>query len=151
MIEIYTDGGCRNNPGQGAWAYVIVKDGDILRKCSEYAANTTNNLMELTAIYKALRYISDETLMCNEEVIMRNEEVVLYSDSQYAVNAINVWYRQWLDNGKLNKKKHTNLIGYIMTLKSRLNLKIEWTKAHSTNPFNNLADRLVNEAMDNLK
>ena len=52
-IVIYTDGGCRGNPGVGGWGvWLRYKDHDKKLKGSEH--NTTNNKMELTAAIRAL-------------------------------------------------------------------------------------------------
>ena len=48
-IIIYTDGACSGNPGKGGWA-ALLKFGDIEKEISGGAKNTTNNIMELTAI-----------------------------------------------------------------------------------------------------
>ena len=54
MIEIYTDGSCLTNPGNGGWAAIINKDGEIT-KISGNEKNTTNNRMELIAPINALK------------------------------------------------------------------------------------------------
>ena len=56
MIEIYTDGSCLTNPGNGGWAAIINDDGKI-KKISGSEKDTTNNRMELTAPIMALKKI----------------------------------------------------------------------------------------------
>ena len=53
MIEVYTDGSCLGNPGAGGWAFLILKDDQLISK-SGSERNSTNNRMELTAAIKAL-------------------------------------------------------------------------------------------------
>ena len=45
MIEIYTDGSCLENPGNGGWAAIIILNGNK-KKISGSEKNTTNNRME---------------------------------------------------------------------------------------------------------
>ena len=49
MYEVYTDGSCLGNPGRGGWGAISVD----FKLCGS-RANTTNNVMEMTAIVKAL-------------------------------------------------------------------------------------------------
>lgn len=136
MIQIFTDGGCRNL-SIGAWSYIVVKDGVVLHTQTGASLQTTNNKMELTAIYQALCYIKMYDI----------KEAVIYSDSQYAVNAINVWYNNWLTANALDGKKNIELLAKIHELKNP-SIRFAWVKGHAKNKFNNLADQLVNEAMD---
>lgn len=138
MIEIYTDGGCRKNPGIGACVFVQAIDGVAMYSERRSYQYTTNNAMELSAIYHAL-------------VFARNisEETTIYSDSAYAVNCVNVWYRQWKQQNTLLAKKNIEVIEAIINL-MKPNFTLRWVKGHASNPFNNLADRLVNQAMDEI-
>jgi len=82
-IVIYTDGGCRGNPGIGGWGvWLCYKDHDKKLKGSEL--NTTNNKMELTASIRAL-----QTLKSNDIT------VDLYTDSKYVIQGINEWIDAW--------------------------------------------------------
>jgi len=53
VIEIYTDGACRGNPGPGGWA-ALLRMGEHEREISGAETLTTNNRMELTAVIRAL-------------------------------------------------------------------------------------------------
>ena len=78
-IVIYTDGGCRGNPGVGGWGvWLRYKDYDKKLKGSEH--NTTNNKMELTAAIKALEALKSSEI-----------SVDLYTDSKYVIQGINEW------------------------------------------------------------
>ena len=73
MYEIYTDGSCLGNPGRGGWGVV----SDDFKLCGKQG-DTTNNVMEMTAILKAL-----------EECLKRDiQEVCIFTDSQYVKNGI---------------------------------------------------------------
>ena len=92
MIEIYTDGSCLTNPGNGGWAAIINKDGKI-SKISGSEKNTTNNRMELIAPINALKDMED------------NSQIKLYTDSQYVKLGITEWINKWVINNWQTSKK----------------------------------------------
>ena len=85
-VTIHTDGGCRGNPGPGAWAAMIEVDGER-REISGFEAQTTNNRMELTAAIRAL------------EALERSSRVRVFTDSEYLRNGITDWMSQWTSRG----------------------------------------------------
>lgn len=100
-IEIYTDGACAGNPGNGGWATITYdKDSRIIYDayCSELIQNTTNNRMEIEAILMALKLADTK---------YANKKVTIYSDSAYCVNMFNSWITTWAGNGWMNSKKET--------------------------------------------
>ena len=141
-IVIYTDGGCRGNPGIGGWGvWLRYKDHDKKLKGSEL--NTTNNKMELTASIRAL-----QTLKSNDIT------VDLYTDSKYVIQGINEWIDAWKakDWKTANKKtvKNIDLWKQLDTLNQKFSVNWYWVKGHSDDPGNDIADRLANEAMDEI-
>ncbi len=139
-IIIYTDGGCRGNPGVGGWGvWLRYKDHDKKIKGAEQ--NTTNNKMELTASIKAL-----ETLKSNDI------SVDLYTDSKYVIQGIN----EWIDNWKVKNWKNSNnktvknieLWKRLDELNQKFSINWHWVKGHSDDPGNDMADSLANQAMD---
>jgi len=144
-VEIYTDGGCRNNPGIGAWAFVVIADGVEAARFSGVKECTTNNEMELTAMLEAERWLEANAGDCND--------ITIYSDSQYVVNTMLIWYDSYMRTNKWMKKKNIGLIQEIMTLYNNSNrsYKIIWIKGHANNKYNIQVDKLVNEAMDNIR
>jgi ribonuclease HI len=141
-IVIYTDGGCRGNPGIGGWGvWLRYKDHDKKLKGSEL--NTTNNKMELTASIRAL-----QTLKSNDIT------VDLYTDSKYVIQGINEWIDAWKakDWKTTNKKpvKNVDLWKQLDTLNQKFSVDWYWVKGHSDDPGNDMADRLANEAMDEI-
>jgi len=92
MIEIYTDGSCLTNPGNGGWAAIINKDGEIT-KISGSEKNTTNNRMELLAPINALKNIDADS------------QIEIYTDSQYVKLGITEWINKWLINNWQTSKK----------------------------------------------
>ena len=86
-IQIYTDGGCRGNPGIGGWG-VYLKFGEYEKKLKGSQPLTTNNQMELTAVIKALASIKDKSL-----------PIDLHTDSKYVMTGINEWIANWKQRG----------------------------------------------------
>ena len=141
-IVIYTDGGCRGNPGIGGWGvWLRYKDHDKRLKGSEL--NTTNNKMELTASIRALQSLKSNDIT-----------VDLYTDSKYVIQGINEWIDAWKakDWKTANKKKVKNidLWKQLDTLNQKFSVNWYWVKGHSDDPGNDMADRLANEAMDEI-
>ena len=100
MIEIYTDGSCLTNPGNGGWAAIINDDGKI-KKISGSEKDTTNNRMELLAPINALKKM-DASL-----------EINIYTDSQYVKLGITEWINKWIinniyDSGVFNYDRKQN-------------------------------------------
>lgn len=91
-ITIYTDGACSGNPGPGGWAAVLIYH-DIKKEISGGKKLTTNNEMEMTAVYEALKMLKKPC------------EVMLYSDSAYVVNTFDKgWIYNWAKNDWTKKK-----------------------------------------------
>ena len=144
-VTIYTDGACRGNGKEtsiGAYGIVLLYNG-IKKEIKESYINTTNNIMELTAVIKALNLLKEGC------------EVKIYCDSAYVVNAVNSdWLGSWQKNGWLNSKKESvknkdlwvELVKLLKTHKATF-IKV---KGHSDNEYNNRCDELANEAMDDL-
>ncbi|MBR2480818.1 MAG: ribonuclease HI, partial [Clostridia bacterium] len=92
-VEIYTDGACSGNPGIGGWGSILIYKG-VEKIISGGELSTTNNRMELTAIIKALEALKEPC------------EVLIYSDSQYAVDAVSKgWLTYWRSHGWRTKGK----------------------------------------------
>ena len=82
-VEIWTDGGCKPNPGPGGWAAILIYKGTI-KELTGGELETTNNRMELTAAAEAL------------EALTRPCKVVLHTDSEYLKNGITRWMTGWV-------------------------------------------------------
>jgi ribonuclease HI len=141
-IIIYTDGGCRGNPGIGGWG-VWLRYGNNDKKLNGNEKNTTNNRMELTAAIKAL-----------EAIKSKNIDIDLYTDSKYVMNGINEWIKGWKAKGwKTSAKKpvkNVDLWQQLDTLNATHTVHWHWVKGHSGNEGNEMADKLANQAMDNI-
>lgn len=142
----YTDGACSGNPGVGGWAYVMIyKDEGESNKLrviedSRGKAETTNNEMELTAVYMALV----------KAYKMGIQKVTVYCDSAYVVNAIKKdWIETWLRNGWKTKQdsevKNRNIWEKIARLRFEKGMLIhmEKVKGHNGNMLNEYVDDLA--------
>ena len=143
-IIIYTDGGCKGNPGVGAWAFVMYSGNQFITEQSAGLKYTTNNQMELTAVIVALK----TCLTTNPK------KIVLHTDSQYVKNGITTWVHNWKKNGwkTANKKpvKNKELWVELDALNSKLNVEYKWVKGHAGIELNERCDTLVNLEMDKL-
>lgn len=134
-VEIYTDGACSGNPGDGGWA-AILKYGSHEKEISGFEKDTTNNRMELKAAIEALKCLKES---CRVE---------LYSDSAYLINGFTKgWLDKWKANGWVNsEKEEVKNIDLWQELDSLNNIhEIHWikVKGHSDNVYNNRCDGLA--------
>lgn len=139
MVEIYTDGACSGNPGNGGWGAVLMYNGSQ-KEMSGAVENTTNNQMELLACIKAL------------EALKQPCKVDLYSDSAYVVNC---FLQGWLVNWKLNGWRGSNKkpVKNLELWQKLDNLcfvhEVIWhkVKGHADNVYNNRCDQLATSAI----
>ncbi len=141
-VTIYTDGACSGNPGPGGWAAVLIY-GEHKKEISGGCRETTNNIMELTAILEALKALKTEC------------EVELYSDSAYSVNAFNQgWIYNWIKKGwkTADKKevKNKEIWQEIYDLTKRHKVTFNKVKGHSDVELNNRCDELARAEIDKL-
>jgi ribonuclease HI len=136
---MYTDGACRGNPGPGGWG-VILSYQDSEKTLNGFAAETTNNRMELTAAIEGLR------------VLKRACEIDLKTDSKYVMQGINDWLVNWKSNGwKTAAKKpvkNADLWQLLDEQAKKHRIKWHWVKGHSGVRGNEIADQLANQAID---
>lgn len=125
----YTDGGCQNlsTYGEGASAYIILKNDKIIKNASKGFLNTTNNRMEMLAILSAVCSLPDES------------SVTIYSDSDYAIKVL---------SGQWKAKTNHELINKYRERSKHLQIKFQWVKGHNGNHYNEVVDNLCTEAMN---
>lgn len=142
VVEIYTDGACRGNPGPGGWGALLRHKG---REKSLYGGEkfTTNNRMELMAAIVALEFL---TKPC---------EVSLTTDSQYVKKGITEWLVNWKKRGwKTATKepvKNADLWQRLEAAAQPHNVAWHWVRGHTGHAENELADQLANRAIDEMK
>ena len=136
---MYTDGACRGNPGPGGWGVVLRFQGN-LKTLQGYAAETTNNRMELTAVIEGLK------------ALKRSCEVELFTDSKYVMQGLTEWLARWKSNGwKTAAKKPVKNIDLWQQLEAEVaqhEIDWNWVKGHAGIADNELADQLANAAID---
>jgi ribonuclease HI len=142
IINIYTDGACKGNPGPGGWGVLLRYDGHE-KTLYGAEAHTTNNRMELMAAIKAL------------ESLKRPCQVHLYSDSQYLRQGMMSWMASWKRNGwhtsKKEAVKNVDLWKRLDELTAVHQIHWHWVKGHSGHPENDLVDSLANRAIEELQ
>ena len=134
-VIIYTDGACSGNPGPGGWAAVLIAN-ENKKEISGGMKNTTNNIMELTAILEGLKALK---VQC---------EVEVYSDSAYSVNAFNQgWIYNWIKKGWKTSDgssvKNKEIWKEIYDLTKKHKVTFIKVKGHSDNELNNRCDELA--------
>jgi ribonuclease HI len=141
QVVIYTDGGCRPNPGKGAWAAILVY-GDHRRELVGSEMETTNNRMELLAAISAL------------EALKKPCQVSLHTDSEYVRNGITSWIHNWKRNGWKSKSgpvKNKELWQRLDAAIRRHKVEWVWVKGHADDELNNRCDELCTAAIDELE
>jgi ribonuclease HI len=142
VVEIWTDGGCKPNPGPGGWS-AILKFRDNVRELSGAAAETTNNRMELTAAAEAL------------ETLKRPCNIVLHTDSEYLKNGITRWHTGWVRKNWRTAAgdpvKNMDLWRRILDAAKPHKIDWRWVRGHSGNVMNDRADELATAAREALK
>ena len=141
-VTIYTDGACSGNPGPGGWGAILMCDG-AKKEISGADKQTTNNIMEITAVLEALRLLKYEC------------DVDIYSDSAYVVNAFNQgWLESWIKNNwrTANKEpvKNKELWEELYSLTQKHKVQFIKVKGHIDKEFNNRCDLLATSAIKNL-
>lgn len=139
-VTIYTDGACSGNPGPGGWGSILMI-GDNKKEISGGLPNTTNNIMELTAVIEALK------------LLKRPCKVQLYSDSAYVVNAfLQKWIYGWMkkDWKTANNEpvKNKELWQELYSLTKVHDVTFNKVKGHADNEFNNRCDELARMQRD---
>ncbi|TXR53577.1 ribonuclease HI [Reinekea thalattae] len=141
-VTIYTDGGCRGNPGLGGWGTVLIWAGRE-KKLYGAEADTTNNRMELTAAIEGLK------------ALKKPVSVELYTDSKYVQQGITKWIEGWKKNGwktaARKPVKNQDLWQQLDQMMSQHKVTWRWVKGHAGDKYNEVADQLANQAMDEFK
>lgn len=134
-VTIYTDGACSGNPGPGGWGAILML-GENRKEISGGSADTTNNIMELTAVIEALK------------ILKRPCKVKVYSDSAYVVNAfLQKWIYGWMKKGWKtaggDPVKNKELWQELYSLTKVHDVTFNKVKGHADNEFNNRCDEMA--------
>ena len=141
-VEIWTDGGCKPNPGPGGWAAILKFRGTV-RELSGGEAETTNNRMELTAAIEAL------------DALKRPCRVELHTDSQYVKNGITQWLSLWKARGwrtmTKGPVKNEDLWRRLDEARTRHQVDWRWVKGHAGHEHNERADGLARRGLEEIE
>ena len=134
-VIIYTDGACSGNPGPGGWGAILMYKS-AKKEISGGMKNTTNNIMEITAVIEALKCLKNEC------------KATVYSDSAYVVNCFKQgWIYNWMKNGwkTANKEpvKNKELWQELYDLTKKHKVEFIKVKGHADNEFNNRCDEMA--------
>jgi ribonuclease HI len=138
IVEIYTDGACKGNPGAGGWGATLARGGRM-KEIYGGEPNTTNNRMELTAVIRAL------------EALEPGSRVRLHTDSQYVQLGISGWITKWKKNGwrtaAKQPVKNAELWRRLDELAAQHEIEWLWVRGHDGNVGNEKADELANRGV----
>jgi ribonuclease HI len=134
-VLLFTDGACSGNPGPGGWGYILKHPASgSLREDSGGEPDTTNNRMELRAVIEGLAALSKPAL------------IDLTSDSQYVLNGLKDWMKDWKKRGwrtaSKQPVKNVDLWQLLDTLITRHEVRFHWIKGHAGHPENERCDEL---------
>jgi ribonuclease HI len=137
LVEIWTDGGCKPNPGPGGWAAILRTRGRE-RELSGAEVMSTNNRMELTAAAAAL------------EALKWPCRVILHTDSEYLKNGITRWHAGWVRRNWRNAAgdpvANYDLWQRVLAAAAPHEIEWRWVRGHAGNTMNERADRLAEKA-----
>jgi ribonuclease HI len=138
LVEIFTDGSCRFNPGPGGWA-AILRSGTHEKEIFGGERDTTNNRMELMAAIEALRALKQPS------------KVTLHTDSRYVMDGLTQWLPKWKKNGwktaDKNPVKNGDLWQALEKEVQRHEIDWRWVKGHSGHAENERVDLLARGAV----
>jgi len=140
VLDIFTDGACRGNPGPGAWA-AIIRDAHGVESClSGYCGETTNNRMEMMAAIEALSAVG------------QSSRVRLFTDSQYLQKGMQSWVAGWKRRGWKTSAgaavKNQDLWIRLDELSQMHEISWHWVRGHSGHPENERVDQMAQSLLD---
>jgi ribonuclease HI len=138
IIEIFSDGACSGNPGPGGWG-TLLRQGSTVKELSGFAADTTNNRMELIGAIEGLA------------ALKRPCQVHLTTDSQYVKKGITEWIHNWVKKGWKNSQKkdvaNRDLWEQLLELTRKHDVKWHWVRGHTGHAENERCDELARAAI----
>jgi ribonuclease HI len=142
MIELFTDGACKGNPGIGGWG-ALLRAGETEKRLYGGEAQTTNNRMELMAAIQGL------------EALKQPCRVRLTTDSKYVLQGMTEWMPNWKKRNWLTAAKkpvlNVDLWQRLDAAAAAHEIEWEWVKGHSGHPENEAADQLANRGIEELR
>ena len=151
-LALYSDGGCRGNPGPGAFAFVVqAHDGVIVAEGNEYDSMTTNNKMELSGPLKGLEELLQILPEQSRDPLLTKVKVI--TDSKYVVDGMKTWVTGWKARGwkKADKQEPENLDLWksLDAIREKfMTVEWMWVRGHAGHPQNEYCDKKANEVLD---
>ncbi|HLR82509.1 MAG TPA: ribonuclease HI [Paenalcaligenes sp.] len=141
VVEIWTDGACKGNPGAGGWG-ALLKYGPHEKEIYGGEDDTTNNRMELQAVIEALT------------LLKRSCTVTVHTDSQYVQKGMTEWLEGWKQRGwrtaSKQAVKNADLWQKLDILSTQHELTWKWVRGHAGDPGNERADALANMGVESI-
>ncbi|MEJ2404497.1 MAG: ribonuclease HI [Candidatus Thiodiazotropha sp.] len=141
LVELFSDGACKGNPGPGGWG-VVLRYAQHEKQLYGGEPDTTNNRMELMAVIQGLQQLK------------RPSQVRVTTDSQYVKNGITQWIHNWKRNGwKTAAKqavKNADLWRLLDQEVAKHQVEWHWVKGHAGHVENERADRLANRGIEEM-
>lgn len=138
VVEVFSDGACKGNPGPGGWG-ALLRYGEHEKELWGGEAETTNNRMELMAVIQAL------------ETLNRPSRVRVTTDSQYVKQGVTSWMARWKRNGwrtaERRPVKNRDLWERLDRAVGKHELQWHWVRGHTGHPENERADKLANRGI----
>ncbi len=138
-MRIYIDGSCRPSSRNGAFGVLVIDDQGHRKVITGTRQEVTNNMMELTALIEALKYLIETKLD-------KENKVEIFSDSTYVVNGVNLWWVKWKANGYKTTTglvKNLELWKELEPLCAQVSCHLSWIKGHAGCAEHNEIDRIV--------
>ena len=138
-IEIFTDGACKGNPGPGGWG-ALLRMGAHEKELHGSDPETTNNRMEMTAVIRALRALTEPCA------------IDLHTDSRYVIDGMTKWVEGWKRKGWVNASKkpvkNVDLWHDLIEAAQRHRIEWHWVKGHAGHVENERVDKLASDAAE---
>lgn len=120
--------------------------------------DTTNNIMELTAVIESLKYVLDilkkeknYNILLNNVKNNKKMDIEIYADSSYVLKGITEWIENWIKKDFKNVK-NVELWKTLYSLKKQIeelpsvNLIFNKVKGHNGDKYNEMVDKLASNA-----
>ena len=138
IVEIFSDGACKGNPGPGGWG-ALLRYGTVEKELCGGEAATTNNRMELTGVIQAMK------------ALKRPSRVRITTDSQYVKRGVTEWMAGWKRKGWVTASrqpvKNRDLWELLDRALQAHDVEWHWVKGHAGHAENERADRLANQGI----
>ena len=131
MLTVFCDGGSRGNPGESAFGFVVLDNGQIVKEGAGYIGVATNNFAEYTSLIKALEWLGKNR---------NGEELEINMDSKLVVSQVS----------GLFKVKNATIRGLLFKIRELEGSFANITYHHIPREQNTHADKLVNRALDEI-